>query len=165
MEVNDTIKQAYYAGGCFWGMEYMMKRQKGVVEVTTGFMGGELENPTYEQVYQDNTGHIETICVNYDPRIISYESLTKLFFEMHDPTQVDGQGPDLGTRYRSAIFYNDMEERVCAEKLIGILQQKGYVVATELRQASTFYAAEEYHQHYYQKRGTTPYCHAYTKRF
>ena len=156
---------AYFAGGCFWGMEHAFSKREGVIEVTTGFMGGEVENPTYKEVYQDNTGHAETIRVEFDPAKTDYETLARLFFEMHDPTQVDGQGPDLGTRYRSEIFYTSEEQKAIAEKLIKILEDKGYMIATELTPASTFYPAEDYHQHYYERTGGTPYCHVYTKRF
>ena len=163
--VPTTKAVAYFAGGFFWGMEHAFSKREGVIEVTTGFMGGEVENPTYKEVYQDNTGHAETIRVEYDSAKTNYESLAKLFFEMHDPTQTDGQGPDLGTRYRSEIFYTDQEQKNIAEKLIEILEDKGYKVATQLTPASTFYPAEEYHQHYYERTGGTPYCHVYTKRF
>ena len=163
--VPATKAVAYFAGGCFWGMEHAFSKRKGVIEVITGFMGGEVENPTYKEVYQDNTGHAETIRVEYDPAKTDYETLARLFFEMHDPTQVDGQGPDLGTRYRSEIFYTSEEQKAIAEKLIKILEDKGYMITTELTPASTFYPAEDYHQHYYDRMGGTPYCHVYTKRF
>ena len=164
-KVDSELEIAYYAGGCFWGMEYMMQRQAGVVDVTSGFMGGAVENPTYEEVYRDDTGHAETVRVRFDPKQVSYEELTKLFFEIHDPTQVDGQGPDLGTRYRSEIFYLTRAQRQTAEEVMDILMRKGYRLATALTPASTFYPAEDYHQDYYERKGTTPYCHAYTKRF
>ncbi len=163
--MNDKIQTAYFAGGCFWGMEYMFSKQDGVLNVTTGFMGGRVDNPTYEEVYKDTTGHAETVRVEYDSTQISYERLARLFFEIHDPTQTDGQGPDLGTRYRSEIFYTSDEQLRTAEQLIALLREKGYDVVTRLTPASTFYSAEKYHQHYYERTGGEPYCHVYTKRF
>lgn len=163
MEKN--TKTAYFAGGCFWGLEHLFTHKEGVVDVTTGFMGGRIPNPTYEQVYRDDTGHAETIRVEYDPGRINYEQLARLFFEVHDPTQRDGQGPDIGTRYRSEIFYTSDEERRTAEQLIEILRGKGYDVVTRLTPAGTFYTAEQRHQHHYDLNGEQPYCHIYTKRF
>lgn len=164
-ERQTLIETAYFAGGCFWGMEYMMSHKDGVINVTTGYMGGTVDNPTYEQVYQDDTGHAETIRVRYDRTKISYEEIVKFFFEIHDPTQVDGQGPDIGNRYRSVIFYTSLAQKEIAEKLIEELRKKGYDIVTEITKANRFYPAEEYHQNYYEKKGTTPYCHTYTKRF
>ena len=161
----NTIATAYFAGGCFWGMEYGFSKLRGVRGVTTGFMGGSVKNPTYQEVYTDTTGHAETIRVEYDPSEITYEELTKFFFELHDPTQVDGQGPDLGTRYRSEIFYTNEEQRATAEGVMDILRGKGLRLATQLTPATDFYTAEDYHQHYYARTGGEPYCHIRTKRF
>ncbi|MCC8172425.1 MAG: bifunctional methionine sulfoxide reductase B/A protein [Parabacteroides sp.] len=159
------LKKAYFASGCFWGTEYYFMRAKGVVSTAVGFMGGHVEHPTYRQVCQKNTGHLETTEVVYDPKETSYENLVKLFFETHDFTQTNGQGPDIGPQYLSCIFYSSPEEKQIAEKYIRILTGKGYKVATQLRPASTFWKAEDYHQQYYEHKGTTPYCHVYRKIF
>jgi peptide methionine sulfoxide reductase msrA/msrB len=156
---------AIFAGGCFWGVEYYFQQAKGVKKTTVGFTGGHTKNPTYKEVCEGNTGHIEAVKVVYDPSQTSYEELAKLFFQIHNPTQVDRQGPDIGEQYRSVIFYENETQKKTAEKLINILKQKGYKVATKLEPASTFYAAEDYHQDYYIKKDTLPYCHFFTKRF
>lgn len=159
------IKEAYFAGGCFWGVEFMMNKITGVIDVESGYMGGTKENPTYEQVCSDTTGHAEVVKVTYDPEKCSYTDLCRMFFEIHDPTQEDGQGPDIGSQYRSEIFYVDEYQKNIAEKIISILKDKGYDVVTRVTKASTFWKAEDYHQKYYERKGTRPYCHAYTKRF
>ena len=135
------LKEAYFSGGCFWGVEYYLEAQKGVKSVVSGFMGGFKKNPTYKEVVYTRTGHIETVKVIYDAEIISFESLAKVFFEIHDFTQVGRQGPDIGERYESYIFYNDSKERELSKKLIQILRQKNYKVATKLREATKFYAS------------------------
>lgn len=160
-----NTKRAYFAGGCFWGVEYLLEKQKGVKDVLSGYMGGHLENPGYYDVIRGNSGHVETVEVIYNPKEISYESLAKLFFEIHDPTQKDGQGPDIGSQYLSVVFYNDEQEKKTTEKLIKILESKGYDVATTLKEKSKFYIAEGYHQNYYLRTGKTPYCHIYKKIF
>ncbi len=159
------MKKAYFAGGCFWGVEYYFEHAKGVISAVSGYMGGTIENPTYEEVKHGNTGHYETVEVTYDPQKVSYEELARLFFEIHDPTQEDGQGPDIGEQYKSVIFYNDEEERKIAERLINILKEKGYNVVTKVLPAGRFYRAEDYHQDYYEKRNMKPTCHIYKKRF
>ena len=159
------METAYFASGCFWGTEYHFLKAKGVVLTTVGFMGGHLDNPTYEEVYTDNTGHVEVVKVEFDSNRVSYEELVRLFFETHDFTQTDGQGPDIGTRYRSVLFIMDEEQSVIAHKYIEILSQKGYEVATKIEHATTFYPAEEYHQQYYDKRDGSPYCHVYREIF
>lgn len=164
-ETNKNIHKAYFASGCFWGTEYYFMKAKGVVHTTVGFMGGHVDNPTYEQVCQKDTGHLETTEVEYDSTKTSYEDLVKLFFETHDFTQTNGQGPDIGPQYLSCIFYSNDEEKSIAEKYIGILEQKGYKVATMLKPAPKFWKAEDYHQQYYEHKGTKPYCHKYTKIF
>lgn len=164
-EKDSTIKQAYFAGGCFWGVEHLMNQQVGVVAVKSGYMGGEIENPSYEQVCSKKTGHLEVVEVSYHPEQVSFETLTKLFFEIHDPTQVGGQGPDIGNQYLSAIFYQNDDEKQTSEKLIQLLEGKGLSIATRLLPLATFWKAEDYHQDYYQKNGQQPYCHRYEKRF
>jgi len=157
--------KAYFAGGCFWGVEYYMEQIKGVSEVRSGFMGGSVENPGYYDVVRGDTGHLEVVEVLYDPSQVSFETLAKTFFEIHDPTQTDGQGPDIGSQYLSAVFVNSDKERRVVNRLIGLLEKKGYKIATKVLDASTFYEAEGYHQDYYERKGTMPYCHRRVKRF
>ena len=157
--------RAYFAGGCFWGVEYCFEERAGVISAVSGYMGGSKANPTYQEVCRGGTGHLEAVEVTYDPALVSYEDLARLFFEIHDPTQAGGQGPDVGEQYQSAIFYGNEEERRTAERLIATLKDKGYHVVTQVRPASTFWPAEEYHQDYYRKKGSRPYCHVYTQRF
>lgn len=159
------VEKAIYASGCFWGVEYQLQKVAGVISTKVGYTGGNIPNPTYKQVCTGLTGHAEALEVEYDPNLVSYEDLTKMFFETHDPTQKDRQGPDIGDQYRSEIFYFSEEQKGIAEKLIATLREKGLDVVTELSPATTFYDGEEYHQDYYLKSGGTPYCHAYTKRF
>lgn len=158
-------QRAIFAGGCFWGVEHYMLEAKGVKSTRVGYIGGTTKNPTYEEVCAGNTGHVEAIEVTFDPKETSYEELAKLFFEIHDPTQVNRQGPDIGEQYRSVVFYLDDDQKKTAEKLIDILKEKGYKVATTVEKADTFWPAEDYHQQYYKKKRGTPYCHVYTKRF
>lgn len=160
-------KKAYFAGGCFWGVEYHFEKVPGVISADSGYMGGYKDNPTYKEVCYTDTGHLEVVEVTYDPKVVDFETLAKLFFEIHDPSQANGQGPDIGSQYLSAVFYNDEEEKEITEKLIGILESKGMKVATKLIDADKypFYEAEDYHQDYYKKHNKQPYCHSYTKRF
>lgn len=156
---------AIFAGGCFWGVEYFLQKATGVISVTSGYTGGHVKNPSYKEVCTGNTGHAEAVKVIYDPEKTSYEKLLKLFLEIHDPTQVDGQGPDFGNQYRSAIFYMNNDQKIIAEKNIKILKDKGIKTVTEITSASEFFPAEGYHQDYYFNNGKLPYCHSYTKRF
>lgn len=156
---------AVFASGCFWGTEYFLARLPGVLATKVGYTGGHLENPTYEQVCSKQSGHYEALEVVYDPSRISYESLTKVFFETHDFSQQNGQGPDIGPQYRSAIFVKSEEQRRIAEQVITILKGMGREVATEVKEAARFWPAEEYHQQYYERKGDQPYCHAYRKIF
>ena len=167
LEEDSKLKKAYFAAGCFWGVEYWFEKQEGVLAADSGYMGGHLENPTYREVCYKDTGHLETVEVTYDPSVVTFEALTKLFFETHNPEQTNGQGPDIGPQYLSAIFYNDTEEEEIAMKLINQLEDNGMIIATQLINANehTFYIAEYEHQSYYKLRNSTPYCHAYTKRF
>lgn len=162
---DSSLSYAYFAGGCFWGVEYYLQKLKGVKEVISGFMGGHVKNPTYYDVVRKNTGHLEVVKVVYDKNIISYEELAKVFFEIHDPTQINGQGPDIGEQYHSAVFVNNEDEKNTVVKLITKLETNGYKVATKILNKSEFYEADESHQNYYDKKGSTPYCHGYTKRF
>jgi peptide methionine sulfoxide reductase msrA/msrB len=160
-----ALKKAYFAGGCFWGVEYYLEKIDGVKEVTSGFMGGHVKNPGYYDVVRKDTGHLETVEVVYDPSRVSYETLAKTFFEIHDPTQVDGQGPDIGSQYLSAIFVSNTEERKTIERLINLLEKKGLKIATKVLPKAPFYRAEAYHQDYYERKGSKPYCHRRIKRF
>lgn len=165
MEFVPNTEQAIFAGGCFWGVEHLMMQKPGVISVESGYTGGATINPTYKEVCTRKTGHAEAVRVVYDPKKVSYETLAKLFFEIHDPTQSNGQGPDIGDQYRSEIFYENPQQKAVAEKLISELRSRGYNVVTQVTPASEFYEAEDYHQDYYDKTGKQPYCHAYTKRF
>lgn len=160
-----SMETAYFAGGCFWGVEYLLRKLKGVVSTEVGYSGGTKENPSYEEVCTGTTGHAETVEVIFDPKVISFRELAKYFFEIHDPTQVNRQGPDIGEQYHSAIFYVTDEQKKIAEELIQILNSKGYKIVTELKPFDKFWKAEDYHQNYYSKTGKVPYCHFYTKRF
>jgi len=159
------IDTAVFAGGCFWGVEYFLQKAPGVQSVVSGYTGGKAANPTYQEVCSGNTGHYEAVEVTFDPSRTNFEELAKLFFEIHDPTQWNHQGPDWGEQYRSAVFYRTEDQKRTTEKLIGILKEKGFRIVTEIKPASTFYKAENYHQDYYENKGTAPYCHGYTKRF
>jgi peptide methionine sulfoxide reductase msrA/msrB len=156
---------AVLASGCFWGTEYFLGRVPGVASTTVGYVGGTVENPTYEQVCGKKTGHLEAVQVVFDPTKVSYDALLRLYFETHDFTQKDGQGPDIGPQYRSAVFALDDEQRRVAEAVIAELRALGHDVATEVRPAARFWPAEGYHQHYYERKGDTPYCHRYRKVF
>jgi len=156
---------AIFAGGCFWGVEYHMQKARGVVSVTSGYIGGHVRNPSYKEVCTGNTGHAEAVKVIYDAGQTSYEDLLKLFMEIHDPTQKGGQGPDIGDQYRSEIFYLNDQQKKIAGNIISLLKARNYRVVTAVTKASDFFEAEDYHQDYYFNNGKTPYCHSYTKRF
>jgi len=167
IENDEKYKKAYFAAGCFWGVEYWFQKAEGVFNADSGYMGGHTTNPTYRDICGKQTGHLETVEVTYNPKIISFETLCKLFFEIHNPEQMNGQGPDIGPQYLSAIFTNNIEEEEIATKLINKLEAKGMKIATMLKDANEhmFYIAEKEHQNYYKLRNSKPYCHAYTKRF
>ncbi len=162
--VTDT-EEAIFAAGCFWGVEYYFQKLPGVLKTEVGYTGGHTENPSYEDICAGNTGHFEALRVIYDPKKISFEQLTKYFFEIHDPTQRNGQGPDIGQQYLSVIFYYDDTQKMIAEKLKFKLEEKGLTISTQILPVSTFWQAEGYHQDYYIKSGKQPYCHQYVKRF
>jgi peptide-methionine (S)-S-oxide reductase len=152
----DTAGQqrAYFAAGCFWGVEAIFSEVDGVVETAVGYMNGDTDDPTYEEVCYKNTGHAEAVEVMYDPSIISYESLCQLFWRLHDPTTLNRQGPDVGSQYRSGIFYQSEEERAIA---LAVKQQAqvhwNQPIVTEILPAARFYKAEDYHQDYLSRRG------------
>ncbi len=156
---------AIFAGGCFWGVEHLLNQNKGVISVESGYTGGFVKNPGYREICTGRTGHAEAVRVVFDSSQVDYKTLAQNFFEIHDPEQIDGQGPDLGNQYRSEIFYNSELQKNIAEELISILEKKGLKIATKVTKATVFYPAEDYHQDYYEKSGKTPYCHSYTKRF
>ena len=162
---NENIKKAYFAAGCFWGVEYHFENIKGVISAISGYMGGNITNPSYEMVCTGFSGHLEVVEVTYDENIVSFETLTKLFFEIHDFSQTNGQGPDIGSQYLSAIFYCDEEQKGISEKLIVELENKGFKVVTFLYKLVPFYKAEDYHQNYYERHQKVPYCHSYRKIF
>ncbi len=162
---NENINKAIFAAGCFWGVEYYFDKANGVVLTDVGYTGGTKDNPTYKEVCYNNTHHAEAVEVTFDTTKTTYEELVKYFFEIHDFTQVNRQGPDVGEQYRSEIFYFNDKQKQIAENVIKILQDKGYKVATKLEMATTFWKAEDYHQDYYEKNGETPYCHIYKKIF
>lgn len=156
---------AIFAGGCFWGVEYYFQKAKGVISTEVGYIGGHTKNPTYKEVCSHTTGHVEAIRVVFNTKETDYETLAKLFFEIHDPTQTNGQGPDIGEQYLSEVFYKNESQKEITQKLIEILKNNGFKVVTKLREATEFWPAEDYHQQYYENNGHAPYCHAYKKRF
>jgi len=159
------LAKAYIAGGCFWGVEHYMQELDGVESAVSGFMGGVVPNPDYYDVVAGNTGHFETVEVTYNPQIISYEEIIKQFFQTHDPEQTNGQGPDIGSQYLSAIFVSTDTEAGIVADLIKQLESNGYKVATQVLAKKAFFSADDYHQDYYAKKGSLPYCHQFVKRF
>jgi peptide-methionine (S)-S-oxide reductase len=152
---------ATFAAGCFWGVEETFRRMPGVVQTAVGYTGGSQANPTYETVCTDRTGHAEAVLVEFDPARVTYEELLELFFNLHDPTTKDRQGPDVGSQYRSAIFYHNDLQRTAAEAMKHRIAQSGRLcrpIVTQIVPAAEFYRAEEYHQQYLAKRGTGS-CH------
>ena len=162
---DKNIEVGIFACGCFWGTQHHFQKQKGVQKTLAGYTGGEEAFPTYADVRDHKTHHVEAIIVEYNPEEVSYESLCKLFFEIHDPAQTDGVGPDIGSQYRSCIFYRDENQKATAERVIQILRDKGDEVNTLLLPEEPFYIGEAYHQNYYEKTGGDPYCHMRTRKF
>ncbi len=153
---DPNYELATFAAGCFWGVESVFKQVKGVIETTVGYTGGTVPNPSYRQVCTGITGHAEAVLIKYDPRIVSYEELLSLFWRIHDPTTPNRQGPDVGTQYRSAIFYHNDQQKKAAEKSKEEFDRKGSYInkaTTQIVPASPFYEAEEYHQDYFEKQG------------
>lgn len=146
------MAKAIFGAGCFWSPEEEFRKIPGVTDVAVGYAGGTKENPTYEEVCTGNTGHAEVVEVEYDPSKVEYEDLLSVFFEIHDPTQVNRQGPDVGTQYRSAVFFENAEQEAAARAVKEKLAARGVPVATEITKAETFWRAEEYHQQFLAKR-------------
>jgi peptide-methionine (S)-S-oxide reductase len=151
---------AIFGAGCFWGVEWVFRQVPGVVDAVSGYAGGHVPDPTYEQVCSHTTGHAEVVEVTFDPEVVSFEQLLEVFWAMHDPTQVNRQGPDVGSQYRSVIFAHSPEQRAAAEaSRDGAQATFDRPIATEIVDAGPFYAAEDYHQRYYEQTGHEPYCH------
>ena len=157
MDEGTELKRATFAAGCFWGIEAAFRQIKGVVETAVGYTGGTVPEPDYKKVCSGRTGHAEAVGILFDPTVVSYEKLLDTFWNIHDPTQVDRQGPDIGTSYRSAIFYHSLEQKELAEaskaRLTTSEKYRGKTIATEIVPALQFWKAEEYHQQYYEKCG------------
>ena len=149
-------KKAVFAAGCFWGVESTFQQMDGVKSTTVGYIGGKVKNPSYELVCTGLTGHAEAVEVEYNPNVISFEKLLDTFFEVHDPTTLNRQGPDIGTQYRSAAYFSSDEEKLLIENKISLLNESGKFnsrIVTEIEEITEFYNAEDYHQDYYKKRG------------
>ncbi len=158
---GQETKEAMFGAGCFWGVQYNFDQVKGVSETEVGYAGGHTDNPTYKEVCTDKTGHAEVVNLRYDDEVVTYDQLLQNFFENHDPTTINRQGPDYGSQYRSIIFYYDNEQKELAEKMKEeMTKSKKFAgpIVTEIVPASTFYKAEEYHQKYFEKTGQKV-CH------
>ena len=159
--MSPAVHTATLAGGCFWCLEAVYDRMHGVQAVTSGYMGGHTEHPTYEAVCSGKTGHAEVVRIDYDPSVVSYRDLLEVFFAIHDPTQLNRQGNDVGTQYRSAIFWHDEAQRLEAERMIAELTRTGAYpapIVTEVAPAGTFWPAEDYHRDYFEHHPNQPYC-------
>jgi peptide methionine sulfoxide reductase msrA/msrB len=164
MKVLDT-EEAIFAAGCFWGVEHFIKQLPGVLRTQVGYSGGNKSHPTYQEICSGTTGHYEVIRVLYDPSKLDYQRLVQFFFEIHNFSQNNGQGPDIGQQYLSVIFYYDAIQKQIAEQTITTLKALGHPVSTTLLPVKTFWPAEDYHQDYYSKQHKEPYCHRYLKIF
>ncbi len=159
--MNNNIETATLANGCFWCTEAIYKRVKGIESVLPGYSGGLVENPSYEQVCRGNTGHVEAIQIKFDSNIISFEKILDIFWHTHDPTTLNRQGNDVGTQYRSAIFYHDEKQKEIAEKSKNNLEKEKYYkdpIVTEITPFKNFYVAEQYHKNYFDDHQDEPYC-------
>lgn len=158
--MNNIYKKATFAGGCFWCTEAIFKRLKGVEKVVPGYTGGDVKNPSYEEVSSSTTGHSEAVQVTYDPKLISYEDLLYVFFATHEPTTLNRQGNDVGNQYRSEIFYHTGEQKYLAEKAIKDLNESDFEgnIVTKISHVREFYPAEDYHCDYYENNKNKPYC-------
>ena len=162
---GDRIETAYFAGGCFWGVEYTFDHTDGVISAQSGYMGGSMDNPEYQDVCTGSTGHAETVKVVFDNSRVSYRELAMTFFEIHDPEQVNRQGVDTGTQYRSAIFYTTEDQLTTVNELVEILKNQDYEIATQVMPAQNFWQADDYHQDYFDSNGVGASCHARVNRF
>jgi peptide-methionine (S)-S-oxide reductase len=153
-------KQATVAGGCFWCIEAAFLELDGVIEAVSGYAGGHVDDPTYEAVCREETGHAEAVQVTYDPDVLAYEDVLEVFFSIHDPTTENRQGPDVGTQYRSAVYYHDEDQKETVEAFVEELETEGVYegIVTEIEPLDTFWRAEEYHQNYFEKNPNQPYC-------
>ena len=158
MQTKTKLEKATFAAGCFWGVEEAFRTLKGVVSTQVGYTGASVENPNYDDVCSGRTGHAEAIQVNFDPKKISYEKLLERFWSIHDPTQLNRQGPDVGAQYRSVIFFHNAKQKETAEKSKANLEKTGIKPVTKIIKASEFYKAEDYHQQYLSKRNQKV-CH------
>ena len=161
--MNTNLQTATLAGGCFWCLEAVFDEVKGVQDVESGYAGGDMDNPSYREVCNGDTGHAEVVQVKYDPAVISFHDLLNVFFAIHDPTTLNRQGGDAGTQYRSAIFYHDDEQKMVAEELIKSLNAQKIFdrpIVTEVTKLDKFYIAEDYHQEYFARNTFQPYCQA-----
>lgn len=159
--MSDKLQQAVFAGGCFWCTEAIFQNLKGVEKVEPGYAGGRIKNPSYEQVSTGATGHAEVIRIEFNPSVINYENLLEVFFATHDPTTLNRQGNDVGTQYRSAVFYADKDQKTKAQDYIDQLSASGEFmdpVVTTLEELKEFYPAEDYHKNYYERNKDQPYC-------
>lgn len=159
--MTNHTSHATLASGCFWCTEGIFQRIKGVTKVTSGYSGGIIDNPTYEQVSSGNTGHAEAVQIEFDPTEIAYETILEIFFKTHDPTTLNRQGNDIGTQYRSAIFYHNEDQKQIAQEVIRTLDETHYFpnpIVTEVTKYTNFYTAENYHQNFYNSNPTYPYC-------
>ncbi len=162
MPTPPKLEKATFGAGCFWGVEYQYAKIPGVLSAVCGYAGGKIDNPSYEDVCSHTSGHAEVIEVTFDPAKVTYRTLVEYFFKMHDPTQVNRQGPDIGDQYRSVIFtHSDEQKKVADDVKIGLTLAKAFSrpIATQIEPAPKFWRAEDYHQKHYQLRGTKPYCH------
>ena len=159
--MNDSVQVATFAGGCFWCTEAVFLEVKGVKKIVSGFTGGFIKNPAYREVCNETTGHAEGIQITFNPKEVAYEDLLEIFFATHDPTTLNKQGADVGTQYRSAIFYHSKEQKEKAEKYIQLIEkEKLYAnqIVTQIEEAGVFYLAEDYHQNYYNQNKEQGYC-------
>jgi peptide-methionine (S)-S-oxide reductase len=155
-----ATESAIFGAGCFWGVEWVFRQVPGVIQAVSGYSGGITPDPTYRDVCSHTTGHAEVVEVTFDPTTVSFDQLLEVFWALHDPTQVNRQGPDVGDQYRSAIFTSSDEQQHAAEASRDRAQARfSRSIATEISRAGAFYAAEDYHQRYYEKTGHEPYCH------
>jgi peptide-methionine (S)-S-oxide reductase len=158
---TEQFEKATLAGGCFWCLEAVYKDLRGVVQVESGYAGGFVPNPSYQAVCSGTTGHAEVVQITYDPEVVSYRDLLQVFFTIHDPTTLNRQGADVGTQYRSAIYYHDEEQRLAADAVIADLESQklwGKPIVTEVTALKNYYKAEDYHQDYFAKNPQQPYC-------